>query len=355
MMLPFIVDRFNANQVRPSMEVGLHAQLVTADLSRSDGANIGLNASIQNGVRTISQTAASGQVVTYRWYAGILKEQRLSGTQVRLVPTPVEFGAINLMPADRIRQSGKGLVGALVVMPEGSSWVEDPATRTQATVLTRDGRRFRDFVLVAQDDLGLKASNRPICLAGDPPEGDEEGPPSVASGPCVGLEDSQDAGHFGYNFRTEPMWHRLGHPPGENFDITARLNYAQALSNATAPGDPRTPVFTARAGEELRFRVLQGGGHTRTGTFTLAGHSFLERPYSTGAIASQTIEGQAWRPGFRRGQWLATREGVAPSNHFDIVVEQAGGPFKVTGDYLFRNMFPMGFDGGQWGILRVTP
>jgi hypothetical protein len=36
------------------------------------------------------------------------------------------------------------------------------------------------------------------------------------------------------------------------------------------------------------------------------------------------------------------------------VVEQAGGPFKVTGDYLFRNMFPLGFDGGQWGILRVT-
>ena len=46
---------------------------------------------------------------------------------------------------------------------------------------------------------------------------------------------------------------------------------------------------------------------------------------------------------------------MGPGNHFNIVVEQAGGPFRATGDYLFRNMFPLGFDGGMWGILRVTP
>ena len=83
--LPFLVDRFNMNQLRPSAEGGLHAQLVTADPSRSDGANVGLNAAVRNGVRTTSQTVATGQQITYRWYAGLLREVA-SGSpgQVRL-------------------------------------------------------------------------------------------------------------------------------------------------------------------------------------------------------------------------------------------------------------------------------
>jgi hypothetical protein len=178
---------------------------------------------------------------------------------------------------------------------------------------------------------------------------------SIVRTGCRGLDESQDAGAYGFNFRTEPMWFRLGHPPGENFELTRSLDYSRALSNAIAGGDPRTPIFTARAGQEVRFRILQGGGHMRSGSFTLHGHSFPERPYVAGAVPSQRIEGVRSQPGYRRGEWLATREGVGPENHFDIVVEQAGGPFRIAGDYLFRNMFPLGFDGGHWGIMRVTP
>ncbi|MBV1800149.1 hypothetical protein [Siccirubricoccus sp. G192] len=355
MMLPFLVDRFNANQLRPSMEVGLHAQLVTSDLSRSDGANVGLNAALRDGVRSTSQTAASGRSITYRWYAGILQEQAVAPGQIRLVPTPVEFGGVNLMPADRIRQSGKGLVGALVVLPEGAQWAEDANTRMQATVTTPEGRSFRDFVLIAQDDLSLRAGNRPICIAGADAAKEGGIEPSVTQTGCIGLDDSQDAGHHGYNFRTEPMWFRLGHPPGESLGITNGLDYARALSNAIAGADPRTPIFAAQAGQEARFHLLQPGGHMRTGAFTLHGHSFVERPYAAGAVPSQRIEGQSWRAGYRPGQWLGTREGVAPGNHHNVVVEQAGGPFRISGDYLFRNMFPNAFDGGQWGILRVKP
>ncbi|MBK1661417.1 cupredoxin domain-containing protein [Paracraurococcus ruber] len=355
--LPFLVDRFNMNQLRPSAEVGLHAQLVTADLSRSDGANVGLNATVRNGVRSTSQTAASGQAVTYRWYAGVLREMPVAAGQVRLDAVPVEFGAINLMPADRLRHPGKGLVGALVVLPQGAVWTEDSTSRAQATVVTPDGRSFRDFVLVYHDDVGLRASGRPVC-----PSGAGEGaadaagePVSIVTTGCKGLDDSQDAGLYGFNYRTEPMWARVGHPPGEVFELTRELDYSRALSNAIAGGDPRTPIFTARAGQELRFRLLQPGGHTRTASFTLHGHAFLERPYVAGTVPSQRIEGVRGRPGYRPGQWLSNREGVGPANHFDIVVEQAGGPFRVAGDYLFRNMFPLAFDGGQWGILRVTP
>jgi hypothetical protein len=48
--------------------------------------------------------------------------------------------------------------------------------------------------------------------------------------------------------------------------------------------------------------------------------------------------------------------GVGPSEHADAcMVNGAGGKFGVTGDFLFRNQASFGFDGGMWGILRVTP
>jgi hypothetical protein len=41
--LPMIVEGFNANQVKPSNQVGLHPQLVAYDVVSSDGANAGFN------------------------------------------------------------------------------------------------------------------------------------------------------------------------------------------------------------------------------------------------------------------------------------------------------------------------
>ena len=38
-----IVEGFNANQVKPSNQVGLHPQLVAYDVVSSDGANVGFN------------------------------------------------------------------------------------------------------------------------------------------------------------------------------------------------------------------------------------------------------------------------------------------------------------------------
>lgn len=47
--------------------------------------------------------------------------------------------------------------------------------------------------------------------------------------------------------------------------------------------------------------------------------------------------------------------GIGPTFHFDAVIRNgAGGRFSVLGDYLFRNHAAFDFDGGMWGILRVT-
>ncbi len=47
-----IVEGFNANQVKPSNQVGLHPQLVAYDVTSSDGANVGFN--VQNNIDPIT-------------------------------------------------------------------------------------------------------------------------------------------------------------------------------------------------------------------------------------------------------------------------------------------------------------
>ena len=57
------------------------------------------------------------------------------------------------MPSDPLMQDPKGLVGALIIEPQGASWVEDANTRASATVTKADGSQFREFVVVIQNDV----------------------------------------------------------------------------------------------------------------------------------------------------------------------------------------------------------
>ena len=91
---------FNLIDIRRSSHVGLHAQLLEYDITRSDGANVGRNP---------VQTAPPGGVVQCRWYAGDSRLQRTVGNRFRLIAAPVEFGGLNLMPADRVERGTRGL------------------------------------------------------------------------------------------------------------------------------------------------------------------------------------------------------------------------------------------------------
>jgi hypothetical protein len=56
----------------------------------------------------------------------------------------------------------------------------------------------------------------------------------------------------------------------------------------------------------------------------------------------------------RFSEWEGAQMGVGPSSHFDIIPSGgAGGPFKVTGDFLYRTHQSSQLDKGVWGILRV--
>jgi hypothetical protein len=346
------VTTFNNNLIRPSSRVGLHPQLVEYDVTRHDGACVGINACDEgrNTVGPVNPDGTLDRAVTYRWYAGNL-DFVPQGNGVRIEATPVEFGGTNLIPADRVKQGQKGLVGALIIEPENSAWAEDTGQRAAASVgpdLGGDGVpdsvAFRDFAVVFQKGLNLRYGTDGTAVE------------NIAGEGGAIPEDSHDAGQKAINYGTEPAWYRFGLRANRPFggglnEFGAVLNPEQLYSNSLAGGDPATPVFNAIAGQEARMRLLEPTGVGRGTTFNLHGHGWQRDPYldgtPTGGVPSQTIGNNP------DAMYLGHQESVTPAAHFDIVLPSAGGT-GGEGDYLFRDHGSFGNTDGLWGILRVA-
>jgi len=373
---------FQSNLMQPSAHVGLLPQLVEYDVSRSDGTNVGGNPA--------QQSVVPGGQETYRWYAGKIDMEPASGPgskrNVKLVATPIEFGGFNLMPTDKIEQGQKGLVGAGVIYPAGSTWEVDPGTNTSATVTVHTDEAiatlggntsFRDFTTVATKGLSMfYADSYPVeNLLG------EEG---------FGIaEDAQDMGHMAINYGNEAMWFRYGRNPtevggnamcaGEGANACLggipSAEAAKAFSNdlAGVAGDPETAVFTVQAGTPFRMHVLMPFSPGRGSTYDLHGHIFQRDPYVCPGDADLTIEGKcdmgnghagAAGNGSVGSQALGDNpigfhiggiESWFAGQHYEVVISSAGGEHKVDGDFLFRDHMGLGNAGGLWGIVRVTP
>lgn len=321
--LPMIVDNFNANQLAPSNQVGLHPQLLTFDVSSSDGANTGFN--------TV-QTVGPGGIAKYKWYAGDI---RVNADGSRTA-TPVEYGAVNLISSDPIKHPGKGAIGALIIEPQGSTILEDAddptkdrKTRDTATIIA-GGSSFRDFVLLYQNSVNLRYANGTAV-------------PLVAQ-----AEDPEDSGHNAFNYRTEPMWFRMGFAPDTPLTGptgTRTFDFTDVLSNSQVGGDPVTPIFTASSGTPIRFRILHPGGSQRNNVFQVHGHIWEEEPF----INSSTALGN--NP---FSEWFGSQMGIGPTSHFNfLLMNGAGGKYGTRGDYLYRDQPSLEFDKGLWGIFRV--
>jgi hypothetical protein len=192
-----------------------------------------------------------------------------------------------------------------------------------------DGTSFREFVLLFQDDLNLRYGN------GSPIEYLAES------------EDAEDTGQKGFNYRTEPLWFRMGYAPSTPLTTTRTFDFRKVLTNAQVGGDPETPLFQVEVGTPVRVRVLQPGGHARNHVFQMHGHIWEEQPY----IKNSTYLG--FNP---LSEWKGAQGMHGPTNHFDVMLRNgAGGRFGVLGDYLFRDQSSFLFDGGLWGIMRVLP
>jgi len=345
--LPMVVEGFNNNDIKPSRHVGLHPQMLYYDVSRYDGANVGGNS---------VQTVAPGHFTTYEWYAGDVTINPDGSVTV----TPIEFGATNLISSDRIEHASKGAIGALIIEPANATWTEGGTgctpvpggrcTATFADVSSAGGPvpAFREFVLQFQNDVNMRTDVEMTPRCNVPTGGTVPGHGApVENLGCLG--DPEDTGQKALNYRTEPLWKRMQMPPGTPFNETRnRTDWWNVVSNTkvgTLFTDPETPVFLAEAGQEIRFRLLESGGHQRNHVFALHGHTWDKEPY----VQNSTKIG---RNGF--SFWEGARMGHGPSNHFDVLIRHgAGGKFSVVGDFLFRDQVSIGFDNGLWGILRV--
>jgi len=290
--------------------VGLHPQLLSYDSARSNGMNVGWNRQGQ-----LNQLAAFGQTVQYQWYAG--KIERGAGGNV--VHTPVEFGSLNLFPSDQLYQNFNGLFGAMIIEPQGSSWQcgdagsladcdpsggASPKTRASATVTLADATKFREFALMISDDIRISSQNSSAV-----------------------------------NYRTEPWSFRYAGNGTKDFSCMLSNQLIQQPQN-----DPETPIFTAEVGDKARFRLMHPFGTGTSQVFVLNGHVWQRNPYKNDSrqMGDNSLS-----------QWIGSRDNHGSTDHFDMVVDKAGGEGGRAGDYLYSVFVPTQARQGAWGIFRV--
>jgi manganese oxidase len=367
-LMSMIVDGMNFNQMEMSGSVGLSAPLVAQDPIYADGSNVGINGQDKFDVGQGSLAgAASVAPLPYAWYAG---DYQLDDKGYRK-DAPIELGVLALRSfGDVIKHPAHSLVGALVIGPQGSQ--ECTPAQEDALVKKRDlvqaevdaDRKqgvsggtsksicnaagdllYRDFVLVLQDAIDAKREHSPVAN-------------------LKGAEEPDDYGVKGINFRSEPLWSRQGGSPSLDFNVRNESDYAHVFSSkrlgagcqsGTAPQlnascDPETPVFVAKAGTEVRFRVVHPGGHTRQQAIAIAGHRWSNAPYTDGSTKMHAKSEDAFN-----NAWTVegNAHAIGPMMSANLLT-RAGGTFAQPGDYLIRSQSNFQLDGGIWGLFRVV-
>ena len=302
-----------------SRYVGLHPQLLSYDAYNSFGMNVGWNSKGRP-----DQFAKYNETVRYRWYAGKI-ERSNNGS---LTYTPVEFGALNLFPSDPLFQHPNGVFGQMIIEPAGATWQcgeadalrpcepatgsPPPSSRASATVTAPNGVRFREFSVMISDALITSSTSSAI------------------------------------NYRSEPKSQRFAAGfQGDVSCMTSNLLTQPGSNPATSIGEPKTPIFTAGVGDQVRFRMTHPIGTGDSQVFTVHGHAWQRNPYQNN---STTIGDN------NLSQWLGSRDNHGSSDHLDLVIPRAGGTFGKAGDYLYTAYLPDQALLGAWGIFRVgTP
>jgi len=126
------------------------------------------------------------------------------------------------------------------------------------------------------------------------------------------------------------------------------------------------------AGEELRMHVLQPAGNARGSVFNLHGHVWQRAPYNCPGDEYLGMKNVCPETGFfptinrfkvgsreigenQLSMAMGGQDSILPAAHFDILLREAGGKFKVHGDYLYRDQASFGNLAGLWSVVRVQP
>ena len=379
--------------------VGLHPQLLGYDAATSTGMNIGWNRQNRpNQLAAPPGTPSQPSTVNYQWFAGTITRPVGGGA---LVYTPVEFGALNLFPSDQFYQNFNGLFGQMIIEPPSTTWkcgeesnlqscdpsATPPTSRASATVFLNNVKKFREFSLMISDDLRIVGLDPPgaVNYKTEPQSLRYPGYQNL-TGTATFTNGSTSVTGAGTLFTSELVGGLNGNKlvlqsspstvRGQVQTITNNTQLtltANANANASGPfakqikqtefscmtsnqlwnapimppasiGDPQTPIFTAGKGDQARFRLTHPFGTGTSQVFTIHGHVWQRNPYTNNSteMGSNSLS-----------QWIGSRDNHGSTDHFDIIIDKAGGEGQLEGDYLYTVFVPNQAQKGAWGLFRV--
>ncbi len=118
--LPAAANPFPGIQLETSHQVGLHPQLLAYGRARKRR--------LQHRTEWSQDRCARPTCDLH-----LVRRQGPHNANGATKYEPVEFGAVDLAPADPLMQDNFGLIGALIIEPQGSTWKVDQNTKAGAT------------------------------------------------------------------------------------------------------------------------------------------------------------------------------------------------------------------------------
>src|SRR4030095_804749 len=227
----------------PSVRVGLHAQMVSSDGTKNNGVNIGFNPE--------QTTSPTDPTRVYQWYAGNLARNDSPTVAGSAGRSPIELASAELLSSDPMEHLNYGLIAGVVIEPPGAIWCTlptglapicsnvAPVLNASVDVKTPLQGQFREFALIVQNKVYLQWKNS--TCSPDPP--------------------NLTTTNVAVNFGTEPMGYRnpsvACFSDANSFQIGNMFsNSAVANPEAGENGEPRTPIYFARPGQPVRFRMF---------------------------------------------------------------------------------------------------
>ena len=153
------------------------------------------------------------------------------------------------------------------------------------------------------------------------------------------MQNNNSGSSSAVNYRTEPKAFRYAGNGTTDFSCMLSDQLIQQVQK-----DPQTPIFTAEVGDPVRFRLAHPFGTGTSQVFILNGNVWQRNPYKNDSkeIGNNILS-----------QWLGSRDNHGSTDHFDMVVDKAGGEAGQAGDYLYTVFVPLQATQGAWGIFRV--
>jgi len=238
-----------------------------------------------------------------------------------MVGHPEAYGAVNLKSGgDIIKQVPQGLVGMLVVEPADAVYAVRSGSSADITFPSNPSDDFREHVVVYQDGLNLLHGTDEIFN-------------------CHVCDDSYDRGEQAFNYRSDMFWARLG--LGSQGHVGEEGDPSSADTNGTiypfnffldSFKTVEAKIFTATAGENVKFRVGHPGGLARQHAFVVNGHSYQDHGLEGFGSPGSSL--------------------IAPGVSLTADIHHGG---AKEGTWLFRSGANFHWAGGNWGQFLVSP